>query len=274
MRDLPGKDGYGRSRGTEHIDRPSQAARVTALALHGKEIREASGIEIVREPRKERTDGREAPPGDGAGPELAYYRDGGVRATLDAGYFSQPTTPDLIDEIAAVAISRAWQSEHAEAKRGNEPASGKQQRIERATIAGLIASHHLVQSAGVHSVATEWGERVTEWVDRLKQHRPEQARYEMRRTVELTRRLEYDLRLPRSPREIERGTRRAAARGNEEPTRAASPEHPTKTAPTQSKTRGASEAAGHVNPVPPRAPGPATEHTTAQNQQRARVTSR
>ena len=44
LRDLPGKHGYGRARGTENVDRPDQAARASALALRIDEIARGSGI--------------------------------------------------------------------------------------------------------------------------------------------------------------------------------------------------------------------------------------
>ena len=256
MRDLPGKDGYGRARGTEHIHRPSQSARVTALALHCTEIAEASGIEIVRETSETGPGDRQAQPGYDASPNLASYQDGGVRATLGPGNFSRPSTPDLVDEIAAITIARAWQHERADAeKAGGTRDRQDNNRIQRATIAGLIATDHLVQSAGMHTMTSEWGERVAKWVADIKQHGPEQAQAEIRRTVELTRRLEWDLRLPRNPRQIERGRKRAAARGDEEP------------APVQAKSMP-TFAAGHVNPAPPKAPGPIIGAAAEQNRKR------
>ena len=268
MRDLPGKDGYGRARGTEHLDRPDQAARITALALHGKEIAEASDIEIVRETPEATADARNTQPGAITIPELACYRDGAVRATLGPGHFNQPTVPDMVNEIATVAISRAWQLERAESRKtGNHP-DQEPERIGRATMAGLIASHHLTQSAGVRTIVTGWDEHVTTWVANLKKHGPEHARAEMRRTVELTRHLEWDLQLPRNPRQIQRGMKRAAARGNERPTPALCTEPGTRTAPAQPKSMP-TFSAGHVNPTPPKAPTTARDYTTPSDQKRA-----
>lgn len=267
MRDLPGKEGYGRARGTEHVDRPSQSARVTALALHAKEIAEATGIEIVRQTPEKAAQTPGALPGDIQTPALATYRDGGVRATIDPRHFKQPATPDLVDEITAIAVSRAWQRQVHEARRTNTGAGGKHEQVERATVAGLIASHHLIQSAGVHTLTGKWGDKVTAWVDELKQSGPEHARDEIRRTVKLTRQLEWDLQLPRNPRQIERGKKRTAERGDEDPTPAPDRAENGRMTPRPA-ARVATRAAGQKNPNPPEAPAPARDYAAARDKTR------
>lgn len=255
MRDLPGKDGYGRSRGTEHLDRPSQVARLTALALHAKEIAEASSIEIVRDP----AEGNDTAPKHGAVPKLAAYRDGGIRATLGPGELHRATVPDVVDELTGIAAARAWQRIRANETKIDRTAGGEEQQVQRAQIAALIATHHLVQSAGVRTFTTEWEQQVTNWVKDLKNGGELKAGAEIRRTIELTRGLECDLRIPRNPRQIKRGKERTAARGDEQPTPAAIP---TEHAPT---ARGNS----HGNPNPPRAPRPRRGNTATRDQRSA-----
>ena len=97
MRDLSGKNGYGRARGTENIDRPDQKARTAALALHVDEIARGSGIELARDDRSEAIDGQLA--------RLEVHADGGTRATLGRGWAPTPSIPDLVDEATAVAVA-------------------------------------------------------------------------------------------------------------------------------------------------------------------------
>lgn len=199
MRDLPGKDGYGRARGTEDIERPSQAARVRALALHVGEVARASGIELRRET------GASAPRDHL--PRMACYADGGSRVTLGPGFHERPSTPDLIEETTAVAIARA----HA---RGDE----HPQRWQRAVIAGVIAGHHLAQTAGVRTLAPTHEDTVAAWRDKQKERGPEAAREERIAVVQLVRGTEWDLALPRSERQFRQWDRRTQARGDERPT--------------------------------------------------------
>ncbi len=203
MRDLPGKDGYGRARGTEEIDRPSQAARVRALALHVSEVAQASGIELRREDRP-------SAPRDGV-PRIACYADGGMRVTLGAGVHDRPSTPDLVEETTAIAIARAY------ARGDDHP-----QRWQRAVVAGIIAGHHLVQTAGIRTLATTHETTVAAWRDAQKSQDPEAARQERAAVVRLARTTEWDLALPRTERQFRRWDRlvhdrQQRTRGRERP---------------------------------------------------------
>ena len=120
LRDLPGKHGYGRARGTEHINRPDQTTRASALALRIDEIARGSGIDLKRD------DETKVDPGEL--PSITAHRDGGVTMSLTTGWTGEPSTPDIVEEATAVAIGRAYQKA--------EPGPS---RVQHATIAGIIA---------------------------------------------------------------------------------------------------------------------------------------
>ena len=207
MRDLTGKDGYGRARGTEHIDRPDQRARTTALALHVDEITRGSGVELRRA-----DNGRAS---DGELPKLAVYTDGGVRATLGRAWAARPSTPDIVDETTAVAIARAYTYAQPSPK-----------RLERAQVAGIIAAHHLVQSAGIRTLATTHEAKVAAWRKRHEERGDDAARNETRAVVNLARKVEHDLGLARTERQFKRWEGRTAGRDSEEPVPAGSGKAP------------------------------------------------
>ena len=192
LRDLPGKRGYGRARGTEDIDRPDQEARASALALRTDEIARGSGIDLERDSRK-------ADPGEL--PSITDHGDGTVTMSLTAGWTGQPSTPDLFEEATAVAIGRAYQ------KAGPGP-----ERLEHATIAGVIAGHQLVQSAGLKTMAITHGETVAGWRKRLKAADPAAADREARSIVELAQLVETDMALPRTERQMRKWDERRNAR--------------------------------------------------------------
>ena len=102
LRDLPGKHGYGRARGTEHINRPDQTTRASALALRIDEIARGSGIDLKRD------DETKVDPGEL--PSITAHRDGGVTMSLTTGWTGEPSTPDIVEEATAVAIGRAYQT--------------------------------------------------------------------------------------------------------------------------------------------------------------------
>ena len=193
LRDLPGKHGYNRARGTENIDRPSQEARTAALALRIDEIARGSGIDL------ERNDPAKVDPSEL--PSLTEHADGGVTMGLTNGWTSKPSTPDLFEEATAVAIGRAYQTA--------EPGPG---RLEQATIAGIIAGHQLVQSAGLKTMAVTHGNTVAEWRKQLKRADPGAADRQARATVELAERIETDLALPRTERQQRQWDDRRKAR--------------------------------------------------------------
>ena len=175
MRNLPGKDGYGPARGTEHIERPDNERRAQALGILLKELAEGSGIDIVRS--QSRPDA-----GVTALPALLAHDDGGVEVRLGAGQFDRPSTVDLIEETMAVAIAIAW-------KRESKTAAEPHEQLERATVAGIIAGHELLQSAGIRCpMAADHSETVTKWAtERRKTETPAQAAAEMDAAVALWR---------------------------------------------------------------------------------------
>ena len=192
MRDLPGAHGYGRARGTENIDRPDQTARATALSLRIDDIARGSGIDLERDERKADPSGL---------PSITGHADGGVTMTLGAGWTSGPSTPDLFEEATAVAIGRAYQL--------GRPG---QDRAARATIAGIIAGHQLVQNAGLKTIAATHGETVSDWRRQVKSAEPETGDRETRAVIELAGRTETDLALPRTDRQKKRWNEHRAAR--------------------------------------------------------------
>ena len=228
MRDLSGKDGYGRARGTEHIDRPDQRARATALALHVDEIARGSGIELRRAENPRAIEEQL--------PELAVYRDGGVRATLGKAWGPRPSTPDIVNETTAVAIARAYTYA--------EPSPN---RLERAQVAGILAAHHLVQSAGIRTLATTHEAKVAAWHERQENRGGDATRNETRAVVQLATKVEHDLALPRTERQFKRWEKRTAARDSEEPVPA--------------RTGKA--------PDPPRPPSPARGYAASLDQKRS-----
>ena len=195
MRNLPGKDGYGPARGTEHIERPDNERRAQALGILLKELAEGSGIDIVRS--QSRPDA-----GVTALPALLAHDDGGVEVRLGAGQFDRPSTVDLIEETMAVAIAIAW-------KRESKTAAEPHEQLERATVAGIIAGHELVQSAGIRCpMAADHCETVTKWAtERRKAGTPAQAAAEMDAAVALAAATEWSLRLPSTPRQRKKWNR-------------------------------------------------------------------
>ena len=253
MRNLPGKHGYGPARGTEHIERPDNYRRAQALGILLKELADGSGIDIVRS--QTRPDA-----GVSTQPALLAHEDGGVEVRLGAGQFDRPSTVDLIEETMAVAIAIAWKRE---SKTGVEP----HQQLERAAVAGIIAGHELVQSAGIRCpMAADHSETVTKWAaERRKAETPAQAAAEMDAAVALAAATEWSLRLPSTPRQRKRWNRvrsernpatepapiardpasttardrSAGAEGRRLATGDGAPARPTVTSPTKTAGRGA-----------------------------------
>ena len=217
LRDLPGKHGYGRARGTEDIDRPDQEARTNALSLRIEETARGSGIDLERDERR-------ADPGEL--PSLTEHDDGGVTMRLTGGWTGQPSTPDLFEEATAVAIGRAYQ------KAGPVP-----DRLERATIAGIVAGHQLVQTAGLKTMAVTHGETVARWRKTVKSVDPGAADRAARNIVELAQQVETDMALPRTERQIQQWDERRAARRERAATTAGEtpdgPRPPSRTAPPE-----------------------------------------
>ena len=220
MRDLRGPNGYGRARGTEGVARPNQAARAAALALHVDEIRRASNIELARP----------AQAGGGSSgrlPEITV-RNGAVRAELGKRWIDHWSVPDIADETTAVAIARAVEQD-------DDPG--------RSRVAGIIAGHNLVQCAGLRTIGAGHGAAVRAWVEETERRGGSAARTERRKVVALVRSVEWDLRRPRSAREIERAERRAARHAAAEGPRkgTAAPKQP---APAPKRAAGAGGAGG------------------------------
>lgn len=194
MRNLPGKNGYGRARGTEGIDRPDNGRRVEALAILLKELAEGKGIDLVRN--------GPADHGPNALPTLLSHEDGGMEIRLGGSRLDRPSTVDLIEETTAVAIAIAWQSHD------KKPAS-PQERLDRATVAGIIAAHELVQSAGIRCpMAPDHAEHVSKWAsERRNADTPDRVATELNEATALAAATEWSLRLPSTPRQRTRWDR-------------------------------------------------------------------
>ena len=134
-------------------------------------------------------------------PSITEHADGGVTLDLTTGWTGRPSTPSIVEEATAVAIGRTYQT-----------AGPGPNRVEHATIAGIIAGHQLVQSAGLHTMAITHGETVAGWRKTLKNADPATADLAARAVVELAGRIETDLALPRTDREARRWDERRNAR--------------------------------------------------------------
>ena len=199
MRDLVGGNGYGRARGTEKVDRPGQGARRTALALHLMEVADASGIEIRRD-RTRTADDRGLP-------ELLVHDDGGVTASLSQAPGNEAATLELIEEAIAIAAARAWQT--ASSRRAGERGSV---RLDQAMVAGAIAGHTIVQSAGIRCrIAPTHDRLVRDWAAGGSEGTG-RARDEVERTIGITAATEWSLQLPGTAHQRRRWQRVRAAR--------------------------------------------------------------
>ena len=139
-------------------------------------------------------------------PAITSHADGGVTMSLPTGWTGEPSRPDLVEEATAVAIGRAYQKA--------EPGP---HRVERARIAGIIAGHQMVQNAELQTMSVTHGETVAEWRRTLKTGDRASADDETRAIVDLARRIETDLALPRTSREMRQWDERRSARAGKAP---------------------------------------------------------
>ena len=137
---------------------------------------------------------------------ITSHADGGVTMDLTMGWTGEPSRPDLVEEATPVAIGRTYQKA--------EPGP---HRVERATIAGITAGHQLVQNAGLQTMSVTHGETVAEWRRTLRTRDRAAADREARAVVELTRRIETDLALPRTSREMRQWDERRSTRAGRAP---------------------------------------------------------
>ena len=194
MRNLPGKDGYGRERGTEQIHRPDNHRRVEGLAILLKELGEGRGIDVVRNgPAKDE---------QGALPEMFAHEDGGIEIKLGGPQLGRPSTFDLIEETTAVAVAMAW-------KTADSKSENPDNQLERAQVAGIIAGHELVQSAGIRCpMAPDYARTVSKWTAELAKTRtPDQVDKELNAATALAAATEWSIRLPTTSRERKRWDR-------------------------------------------------------------------
>ena len=200
MRNLPGKDGYGPSRGTEHIDRPDNERRAEALGVLVHELAEGNGIDVVREGPADSTLRRL--------PTVLAHEDGGIEVRLGGLQFDRPSTVDLIEETTAVAVAIAWRHEYNAGKR---PAP----QLDRAMVAGVIAGHEMVQSAGIRCpMAPDYSEHVSRWARTQRESEtPGQMREEAGAVIRLATAAEWRMRVPTTPRDRARWERMRKERG-------------------------------------------------------------